>query len=247
MGVAMTAEQTYRIGELGRLAGVTVRALHHYDSLGLLTPSERTSGGHRLYTAADVERLYRLLALRGLGLPLEEIAPLLDERGDGVSGTVRRHLTRVEQQLVALTALRTRLSRLLGALDGGEDSTQWFLDALEAMSMFERYYTPEQLAQLEQRRAQMGVDAIRSVEQEWKDLYAQVRAHREAGTDPADPAVQALVRRSGELIRMFTGGDPGIEAGLKRMYEQEGPARASRGVADPADLEYLERARATRS
>jgi hypothetical protein len=114
------------------------------------------------------------------------------------------------------------------------------------MSMFERYYTPEQLEQLEQRRLALGEDEIRAVEQEWKDLYAQVRAHREGGTDPADPEVQKLVTRSGELIRMFTGGDPGIEAGLKRMYEQEGPARASRGVADPADLEYLETARASR-
>ena len=239
----MTVVRSYRIGELARHAGVTVRALHHYDSLGLLSPSERTSGGHRLYAAADVERLYRLLALRGLGLPLEEIAGLLDADG-GAAATVRRHLSRVEHQLEALAALRTRLSRLLGALDGGEESTQWFLDALEAMSMFEKYYTPEQLEQLEQRRQTLGEDAIKAVEQEWKDLYAQVRAHREAGTDPADPDVQRLVRRSGELIRMFTGGDPGIEAGLKRMYEQEGPARASRGVADPADLEYLDRARA---
>lgn len=239
-----TLDRSYRIGELARHAGVTVRALHHYDSLGLLSPSERTSGGHRLYAAADVERLYRLLALRGLGLPLEEVAALLDDDRGGAAGTVRRHLSRVEHQLDALAALRTRLSRLLGALDGGEESTRWFLDALEAMSMFEKYYTPEQLEQLEQRRQALGEDAIKSVEQDWKDLYAEVRAHREGGTDPADPAVQALVRRSGELIRMFTGGDPGIEAGLKRMYEQEGPARASRGVADPADLEYLERARA---
>jgi MerR family transcriptional regulator, thiopeptide resistance regulator len=139
----MTAEQ-YRIGELARLAGVTVRALHHWDELGLLVPSERTHGGHRLYSTADVERLYRLLALRGIGLPLEEIRGLLDAR-DGVAETVRRHLARVEQQIDGLADLRTRLSRLLAAVDGGEESTQWFLDALEAMSMFEKYYTPAQL------------------------------------------------------------------------------------------------------
>jgi DNA-binding transcriptional MerR regulator len=242
----MTAADTYRIGELARAAGVTVRALHHYESLGLLSPSERTQGGHRLYTARDVERLYRLLALRGLGLPLEEIGPLLED-GDGVTGTVRRHLERVEQQLGALRALRSKLTRLLGALGGDGEPAPRILEALEAMSMFEKYYTPEQLEQLEERRLAMGDDAIKAAEAEWRQLYAQVREHREAGTDPADPAVQALVTRSGELIRMFTGGDPAIEAGLKRMYEQEGPQRASRGVAEPADLEYLERARATRS
>jgi DNA-binding transcriptional MerR regulator len=239
----MTAADTYRIGELARAAGVTVRALHHYDSLGLLSPSVRTQGGHRLYTAADVERLYRLLALRGLGLPLEEIGPLLED-GDGVAGTVRRHLERVEQQLGALDALRSRLNRLLGALDGDGEPAPRILEALEAMSMFEKYYTPEQLEQLEERRLAMGDDAIKAVEDDWRQIYAEVRAHREAGTDPADPAVQALLLRAGELIKLFTGGDPGIAASLKRMYEQEGPERASRGMADPADLEYMDQARA---
>jgi DNA-binding transcriptional MerR regulator len=240
----MTAEH-YRIGELAKVAGVTVRTLHHYDELGLLTPSERTQSGHRLYAADDVERLYRLLALRGLGLPLDEIKGLLDSE-DGVADTVRNHLARVDSQAQALDALKTRLTRLLGALEDGEASPQRFLDALEAMSMFEKYYTPEQLQQLEERRQQLGPEQIKAVEEEWKELYAQVREHRTNGTDPSDPAVQALVTRSGELIQMFTGGDPGIAASLKRMYEQEGPERASRGVADPKDLEYLEKARRAR-
>jgi DNA-binding transcriptional MerR regulator len=231
----------HRIGELAQHAGVTVRTLHHYDELGLLTPSERTSGGHRLYGAADVERLYRLLALRNLGLPLEEIGPLL-EREDGVADTVRRHLARVEHQLQALTTLKARLTRLL---DGGHD-TEPLLEALEAMSMFEKYYTPEQLEQLEQRRRQMGDDAIEAVENEWAELYAKLREFREAGTDPADPAVQALSVRAGELVRMFTGGDPGIEASLQRMYETEGSARVSRGIASPEDHEYLAKARQAR-
>jgi DNA-binding transcriptional MerR regulator len=231
----------HRIGELAQHAGVTVRTLHHYDELGLLTPSERTTGGHRLYGAADVERLYRLLALRNLGLPLEEIGPLL-EREDGVEKTVRRHLARVEHQLQALTTLKTRLTRLL---DGGHD-TERLLEALEAMSMFEKYYTPEQLEQLEARRQALGEDAIKAVENEWAELYAKLRAHREAGTDPADPAVQELSVRAGELVRMFTGGDPGIEASLQRMYETEGSARVSRGIASPEDHEYLAKARQAR-
>ena len=224
---------------------MTVRTLHHYDELGLLTPSERSHGGHRVYAADDVQRLYRLLALRGLGLPLEEIGPLL-EREDGVAETVRRHLDRVDHQLGALRALRAKLSRLLDALDGGDESSAPFLEALEAMSMFEKYYTPEQLEQLAQRKAALGDDAIKQVEDAWRELYAQVREHRLNGTDPSDPAVQELSRRAGELIRQFTGGDPQIEASLKRMYETEGPERASRGMASPEDLEYLERARLSR-
>jgi hypothetical protein len=118
---------------------------------------------------------------------------------------------------------------------------------MEAMSMFEKYYTPEQLAQLERRRQDLGAEKIKAVEREWADLYVSLREHRERGTDPADPAVQALGRRADELVEMFTGGDPGIRASLQRMYEQEGPQRASRGMADPEDQAYLNRIRSARS
>jgi MerR family transcriptional regulator, thiopeptide resistance regulator len=241
----MTGER-YRIGELARVAGVTVRTLHHYDSLGLLVPSERTQAGHRLYSAADVRRLYRLLALRGVGLPLEEIGPLL-EREDGLADTVRRHLGRVEQQLGALEELKLRLTRLLAALDGDEAPTGRFLDALEAMSMIEKYYTPQQLEQLERRRKEFGEERIQAVQQEWADLYARLRELREAGVDPAAEEPQALGRRAGELIEMFTGGDPGIRASLQRMYEQEGPQKASRGMGSPEDHEYMAAIRAASS
>ncbi len=228
----------YRIGELARAAGVTVRALHHYDDLGLLVPSERTSAGHRLYSAADVQRLYRLLALRGIGLPLDEIGPLLDAE-NGVAETVRGHLARVEQQLGSLEELRLRLTRLLAALDGGEESTDQILDAMEAMTMFEKYYTPEQLQQLEQRRTDLGEDAIKAVEDEWKEIYAKLRELREAGVDPAAPEAQAVGDRAFELIQMFTGGDPGITDSLRRMYEQEDHSKLTRGMGDPEDVAYM--------
>src|SRR6476659_6485494 len=105
----------YRIGELADSAGVTVRALHHYDRLGLLVPSGRTSGGHRMYDAGDVRRLYRLLALRGLGLRLEEIGSLLD--GGPLGDVTRMRLERVDGELARLGRLRARLQRLLEHAD----------------------------------------------------------------------------------------------------------------------------------
>ena len=246
MAVVLMAGEHLRVGDLARAAGVTVRTLHHYDSLGLLVPSARTHSGHRLYSAADVERLYRLLALRGVGLPLEEIGPLLDRR-DGIADAVRNHLERVTQQLCALEQLRRRLTRLLAALAGDEASTGQLLDALEAMAMIERYYTPEQLQQLEQRREELGDDGIKAVEQEWAELYARLTELREAGVDPAADEPQALGRRAGELIGRFTGGDPGIAASLQRMYETEQPEKASRGMGSAEDFAYMEAIRSARS
>jgi DNA-binding transcriptional MerR regulator len=77
---------TWKIGELARATGLTVRTLHHYDEIGLLAPGRRTYGGHRLYTADDVRRLYRVVALRALGLSLDEVAAWLARADRGSAG-----------------------------------------------------------------------------------------------------------------------------------------------------------------
>ena len=70
---------SWTVGELARLAGVTVRTLHHYDRIGLVRPSERTAAGYRSYDERDLDRLQQVLVYRELGFPLEEVATLLDD------------------------------------------------------------------------------------------------------------------------------------------------------------------------
>src|SRR5829696_7097424 len=70
-----------RTGEVARATGLTVRTLHHYDEIGLLVPSRRSEAGYRLYSDGDVRRLYRIVALRGMGFPLGEIAAVLVREG----------------------------------------------------------------------------------------------------------------------------------------------------------------------
>jgi len=185
----------WKVGELARRTGITVRTLHHYDEIGLLSPSTRSQAGYRLYTREDVARLQQILSLRQLGFSLQEIRACLD---DG-----------------RLEALAARL-RAAGTAPAEE-----LIRTMEAMTMFEKYYTPEQLEQLEARRRELGEERIREVEAEWPRLMAEVRAEMEKGTDPADERVQRLAARWRALVREFTGGDPGIERSLNRMYEQE--------------------------
>ncbi|MFI1736869.1 MerR family transcriptional regulator [Streptomyces sioyaensis] len=63
----MTTSATWKVGRLAEASGLTVRTLHHWDTIGLLSPSQRTTGGHREYTEEDLVRLYQVLALRSLG------------------------------------------------------------------------------------------------------------------------------------------------------------------------------------
>jgi MerR family transcriptional regulator, thiopeptide resistance regulator len=108
----------WRVGELAQRAGLTVRTLHHWDEIGLLSPSMRSEAGHRWYGEADVARLQQILSLRQLGLGLERIREALDRAargGDDLTPLVlvRRHL----EHLRALLQQQQRLCRRLEALE----------------------------------------------------------------------------------------------------------------------------------
>ena len=95
---------TWTVGRLAELTGVTVRTLHHYDQIGLLSPTERTYAGYRLYTEADLARLQRIVVYLRLEMPLEEIAALLDGDDDPVAH-LRRQREAVMSRLGELTEL----------------------------------------------------------------------------------------------------------------------------------------------
>lgn len=129
-------QASWKVGELAREAGLTVRTLHHYDHIGLLCPSARTAAGHRLYSADDVSRLYRITLLRGLGFPLEQIAAGLDDPGWQLAPAVRRHLAHARERAAAAARLCGRLADMTAALDHDDrpDSEQLFA-TLEEMTM----------------------------------------------------------------------------------------------------------------
>ncbi len=150
-------QREWRVGELARATRVTVRALHHYDRLGLLVPSARTAGGHRCYTGDDVRRLHVILALRGFGLSLSEIRDTLDEASGDPTGLLRRQLAETEERIRRGMSLRARLSGVLDALDRlDEPSTSEFLRLIEEMTIMSQPLTPEQLAEMQRKRQEFA-------------------------------------------------------------------------------------------
>jgi DNA-binding transcriptional MerR regulator len=230
-------EKRWKVGELAAQSGLTVRTLHHWDELGLLSPVERTPAGYRLYGEEEVRRLYRIVALRGLGLSLEEVGAALDD-GE-LRGLVRRQIEALDRRMEHDARLRRRLVRLLESDDSSD-----LLATVEMMTMSERYYTPEQQARLAERRELLGDEGMRQAERDWAELIAEVEREFEAGTSPSDPRVQELASRWQALIEQFTGGDPGIRESLERMYREEGVESASRGMVKPELMDYVGRAMA---
>lgn len=227
-----------RVGELAKRTGVSVRALHYYEEIGLLAPIARSEAGYRLYTAADVTRLQQIMSLRQLGLSLEQIRDCLNRSDISPLRVIEMHLAGVREQIALHHALRDRLEAIAEVVRrAAEPSVTELLHIVEMMNRMETYYTPEQREWLKERRQAVGEERIREVEAEWPILIAQVRDAMDAGTDPADPTVQALAARWMGLVREFTGGNPGIEQSLRAMYENQSP-RDIHPSLDPRMAEY---------
>ena len=234
----------WKVGELAKQTGLTVRALHHYDEIGLLAPSQRSGAGYRLYDGDDIARLLQILSLRQLGFSLEEIRDCLARPELSLPQVLELHITHLRDGIEMQRKLCSRLEAMAERLRSAEAvSVEDFLETMEAMQMFEKHYTEEQLKELEERRQVVGEERIQQVQEEWPRLIAEVRAEMEKGTDPASEPVQRLARRWMGLIREFTGGNPGIQQSLNRMYREE-PAMQARTGIDPALSGYIGKAMA---
>ena len=120
--VYVGAMETTTIGDVARFAGITVRTLHHYDSIGLLTPSERRGNGYRGYTGADISRLQRILAYRELDLGLDEIRQLLNEPADAVFA-LKQARRRIAEQVGRLQRIAESLDAAIRAETKGTNMT----------------------------------------------------------------------------------------------------------------------------
>jgi DNA-binding transcriptional MerR regulator len=112
-------EMAYKVGDVAKLAHVSVRTLHHYDETGLLVPPERSEAGYRLYTPEDLERLQQVLFHKELGFCLEDIRDLMS---DPVFD--RREALIAQRDQIAMRALRLEamlglIDRTLASLEGG--------------------------------------------------------------------------------------------------------------------------------
>ncbi|MFL6194352.1 MAG: MerR family transcriptional regulator [Thermoanaerobaculia bacterium] len=214
--------EPWKVGELAKRTGVSVRTLHHYDEIGLLTPSHRSGSGYRLYTGADVARLQQILSLRALGLGLDEAWELLKRPEVTPERVLSLHLAHLKERIAAQQSLVDRMEAVAKRWRSDETiPTEELLQIIEVTNMVAKHYTPEQMEQLKQRAEMLGPDRIREAEAEWPQLMAKVQAEMDRGTDPADERVQQLARRWMELVREFTGGDAGITQSVGKVWQEE--------------------------
>ena len=229
-----------KIGDLAKRTGLTVRALHHYDKIGLLRPSVRADNTYRLYDDKDVLRLYRIQALRRLQLSLDEIRTILDDESVSMDDIVRQQISLMEKQAREALALRDHLLNLSARLDDTQlPVVDDWLTALEMTVHSEKYFTSAELEALRHRR--------RSVETADKSaLIHALHDLMQKHVSPEDAQAQSLSRRWLQCMQDESGGDAAILIKFYQMQSEEKALQLFSGL-DQATLDYMVRALACAS
>lgn len=217
------------VGEVSSRLGVTVRALHHWDGIGLARPSLRTAAGYRRYTAADLERLHRIVVYRELGLGLDRIRAVLDDSAADVPGALRAQRAQVTERVEHLRRLGAGLDRMIDAHERG-----LLLTAEEQAAVFGPRWDPDWPAQARRRygdTAQWLQYAERSASrgpEEWQAVADAVAAFErslgeamDAGVTPGSPEADHLVTRHREVFAAYFPLTRRMQVCLGRRFEAD--------------------------
>jgi MerR family transcriptional regulator, thiopeptide resistance regulator len=239
----------YSTGRFAQRAAVSVRTLRFYDRAGLLVPSERTEAGYRMYTDEDFPRLQQVLALKFLGLSLDEIKRCL-------AAGPRRLQESLGQQKAMMREKRAQLDAILQAIEEAESLLQAEPSTLESVvrvieviqmqqqhEWVHKYFTPEQqktmnelsetsyTEEARQKLASRGPwteeDQARASKQ-WAWIATELKRLTADGADPSGEEAQAWAGRFNGLIAQFTRHDKEIETGLQKWWQQHNELPAER-------------------
>jgi DNA-binding transcriptional MerR regulator len=222
--------RTYQVKEVAELARVSVRALHHWDEIGLLAPRARTEAGYRLYDDEDLLRLQQILVGRELGLPLEEIRRSLDDPRFDRRTALRAQRRALEARAAETAGMIRAVDHALAALDAKEGGT-----TMDAEKLFEGFDPEKYEAEAEERWG--DTDAFKESRRrakaytpdDWKRhaaeqaaVYADAAALMKAGRAADSPEAMDVAERHRLLIdRWFYPCGPVMHRGLADLYEAD--------------------------
>lgn len=248
-----------KVSEVARLAGVSVRTLHHYDELGLIRPSARSAAGYRLYAPADLERLQQVLFFRELDFPLEEIQRILSAPDFDVAVALRmqrqllsERLARVGSLIKAVDAAITSLEK--GATMTGEQRFEVFGDfdpREHEAEAAERWGDSAAFKESAQRTKRYQKQEWAQIKEELNSIFSDLARLAAAGGSPMGAEAMAIAERHRlHVTRWFYPCSPSMHSGLGELYAndprfQANIDRYAEGLADFARQAW--RANADRS
>lgn len=234
---------TYTVGELARRTGLTTRTLHHYETLGLLRPAQRTPAGYRLYDDTNLAQLHAVLAYRYLGLPLKDIAELLADRPPPLRELLQRQAALVQERIARHERLLLALRSCTRAIDGGSSAIDAeLLGLITATRLCEESLSPEEHQVIAETRASLSESEAIALQADASALTQALDTHRLNGDAPDCDAVLALARRLGVLRERIAGTDAAFHDKIRHIAAQTPALLRARGVT-PELVDYARLAR----
>jgi DNA-binding transcriptional MerR regulator len=214
------------VGGTSSLVGVSVKALHHWDAIGLVRPSRRTWAGYRVYSSEDIARIHRVLVYKELGFSLADIGRILDDP----AVDAREHLRRQRAQLVERV---THLEKMVGAVDRMLEAsrTGMRLSPREQVDIFgddwnpawvdeagEKWGDTPQWVQYVERASDLSPADWKEVAAETHQLDADLAAALRDGVEPGSEAANALAERHRALMSRYFDCTHSMHACMGRMF-----------------------------
>jgi DNA-binding transcriptional MerR regulator len=242
----------YTVRQLARMAGVSVRTLHHYDSIALLEAGSRTAAGYRLYGEPELLRLQQILFYRELDMPLEKIGSALDRPGFDPVAALEGHRRLLAEKAERIARLIQTVDRTIGRLKGEnmlsdqelyEGFSQEEIDAIKKESL-ERWGETEAFKQSQGRVARMTKEQWKEVRAEGEAVDGDAAEALARGSAPDSPQVESIMERKFRHLCHFY--EPSLEMfeGLGRMYVEDPRFRAHYEERRPGLAEFMRAAMA---
>ncbi|MER6003818.1 MerR family transcriptional regulator [Nonomuraea angiospora] len=214
------------VGRAAALVGVSVKTLHHWDTIGLVRPSGRTWAGYRVYSDDDVARIHRVLVYRELGFPLAEIGRVLDDPDVDARDHLRRQRSELVERITRLQKMVSAVDRMLEASKKGirltpEQQVEIFGDDWQPAWVEEaedRWGDTVQWAQYAERAAAMTPEDWKGIAATTEALNADLAAAMRAGVVPGSGDADALAERHRALISTYFDCTHSMQACIGRMY-----------------------------
>lgn len=242
----------YTVKEMAMISGVSVRALHHYDEIGLLRPAAKGANGYRYYGREEMLRLQQILLHREFGLPLERIKALLDDPKFDRLAALQAQRGKLSEERERFGHLIATIDRTIGELKGDNDMAdkdlyqgfsskkqeQWEREIVEKFGEQGR----EKIAESKANFGKMSATDMAAGKAEMEAINAAFAAAMTAGAAVSDATVQALAARQYAWVCRAWKPNRGAFIGLGRMYVEHPDFRATYDAVKPELAEYMSEA-----
>ncbi len=230
------ADLYFTVGEVAQRTQLTVRTLHHYDTIGLVRPSGRSPAGYRLYHVQDIERLHAVQSLKQLGLSLEAIAEVLQGQGVQPLVLIEQQMAQVQQALEQAQLLKDKLLLVRDQLRSSQaaaDSAQALLQGMQLLSSYQQFLPVGQVRRL--------LSSWRRARGQWQPLALALQQCQQQGLPADAPEVQQLAQQWMHVAMAVFGGQLSTIRQWADMHKHAPQTAAHMGL-DTALLAYLEQA-----